>query len=111
MGEVNEQDIRNQIARYRGVRALNLMKAAALILVGVIMLYLAATGSFFPNGELPDSATLGKALGKQGVMAVAVGIAVIVVGIGIIWFVRLLRDLRVGVKQFEEALRSGVRFE
>jgi hypothetical protein len=111
MGDVNEQDIRNQVARYRGVRAINLMKAAALVLVGVIMLYMAATGSFFPNGELPDSATLGKALGKQGVMAVAVGIAVLVTGIGIIWFVRLLRDLRVGVKHYEEALRSGVRFE
>lgn len=111
MGDMNEQDIRNQVARYRGVRSINMMKALALIIVGVLLLYLAATGQFFPNGEMPESATLGKALGKDGVMAVASGIAALVTIIGIIWFIRLLRDLRVGVKAFEEALRNGVRIE
>ena len=111
MTDINEQDIRNQVARYRGSRAINMMKAFALVLVGVIMLYLAATNSFFPNGEIPDSATIGKALGKQGVMAVAIGIAAVAIIIGIIWFLRLLRDVRVGSKEFEQALRSGVRIE
>jgi len=111
MNDINEQDIRNQVGRYRGIRSVNLIKAIGLILVGGIMLYMAATDKFFPNGEIPDSATIGKTLGKEGVMAVAIGIAALVTIIGIIWFLRLLRDLRVGSKQFEQALRSGVRFE
>jgi len=109
--DINEQYIRNQVARYRGVRSINMIKALGMIVVGVLMLYLAVTDKFFPNGEIPDSATIGKALGKQGVMAVAIGIAVLAVAFGIIWFIRLLRDLRVGYKQYEQALRSGVRMK
>jgi hypothetical protein len=111
MDNINEQHIRNQVGRYRGVRSINMMKALAMVLAGVILLYLAATDKFFPNGEIPASATIGKALGKQGVMAVAIGIAVLVIVIGIIWFLRLLRDLRVGVKAYEQTLRSGVRIK
>jgi hypothetical protein len=111
MNDANERNIRNQLTRYRGVRSINMMKAFAFILVGVIMLYLAATDKFFPNGEIPASATIGKTLGKQGVTMVAVGIAVIAIAIGIIWFTRLLRDLRVGLKEYERALRGGVRIE
>lgn len=111
MNDLNENDIHNQVARYRGIRSVNMIKALGLILVGVVMLYMAVTDKFFPNGEIPDSATIGKALGKQGVMAVAMGIAVLTVAIGIIWFIRLLRDLRVGYKHYEQALRSGIRIE
>jgi len=111
MNDLNESVIRNQVARYRGIRSINMIKALGVILVGIVMLYMAATDKFFPNGEIPDSATIGKALGKQGVMAVAIGIAVLAVAIGIIWFIRLLRDLRVGYKHYEQALRSGVRID
>ena len=111
MSDINEQEIRNQVGRYRGIRSINMMKAFGVILVGVILLYLAVTDKFFPNGEIPDSATIGKALGKQGVMTVAIGIAVAAIVMGIIWFLRLLRDLRVGSKAYEQALRSGVRIK
>jgi hypothetical protein len=111
MSNANEQYVRNQLARYRGVRAINMIKALAFVLLGGIMLYLAAADKFFPNGEIPDSATIGKALGKQGVMAVAIGIAALAIIIGIIWFLRLLRDLRLGYKAYEQALRSGVQID
>jgi hypothetical protein len=111
MSNPNEQYIRNQLARYRGVRAINMIKALAFVLLGGVMLYLAASDKFFPNGEIPDSATIGKTLGKQGVMAVAIGIAALAIIIGIIWFLRLLRDLRVGYKTYEQALRSGVQID
>jgi hypothetical protein len=102
-----ESAIQRQVVRYRGIRALNLMKAGSLVLCGLIMLYLAASGDLFPEGGLPESATLGRALGEQGVMAVALGIGILVIGIGLIWGSRLVRDLRVGIKEYEAALHSG----
>jgi len=111
MSSINEQDIQNRIGRYRGIRAINMIKAVAFVLVGGILLYLAATDKFFPNGEIPASATIGKTLGKQGVMGVAIIIAAVAIAIGVIWFLRLLRDLRVGVKEYEQGLRAGVRIK
>ena len=104
--DANEQAIRTQIARYRGIRSINLIKAFALSLVGVLMLYMAASGTLFPAGGLPASATLGRALGEQGVMAVAVGIGLLAILGGVIWAYRLVRDLRVGVKHYEAQLRA-----
>lgn len=105
--DAHEQAIRTQIARYRGIRSINLMKAFALILVGVLMLYLAASGTLFPAGGLPESATLGRALGEQGVTAVAVGIGLLAILGGLIWAYRLVRDLRGGVKHYEAQLRAA----
>ena len=62
---MNKQDIRNRVGRYRGIRSINMIKASGVILVGCIMLYLAATNRFFPNGEIPDSATIGKTLANK----------------------------------------------
>lgn len=102
----HEQAIRDQIAIYRGIRSLNLIKALALMMIGGLMLYMAATGSLFPAGGLPPSATLGRALGEQGVTAVAVGIGVLAILGGGFWAYRLLRDLMVGAKQYEAQLRG-----
>jgi hypothetical protein len=105
--DAQEQAIRTKIARYRGIRSINLIKAFALILVGVLMLYMAASGTLFPAGGLPASATLGRALGEQGVTAVGVGIGLLAILGGLIWGYRLIRDLRVGVKHYETELRGS----
>jgi len=106
--DAEERAIREEIARYRGIRSLNLMKAVICLALGGLLLWMVASGDLIPNGELPASATLGRALGKTGTTAVAIGIGVLFILIGIIWALRLIRDLRDGVKQYEAQLRSGV---
>jgi hypothetical protein len=76
------------------------------LLIGVLMLYMTATGTLFPPGGLPEKATLGRALGEQGVNAIAVLIGLVTILAGAIWGYRLIRDLRGGIKQYEAQLRG-----
>jgi hypothetical protein len=105
--DAQEQAIRDQIALYRGVRSLNLMKALSLTMIGVLLLDMAVTGSLFPAGGLPASATLGRVLGERGVTVVAIGIGLVIIAGGGLWVYRLLRDLWVNVKQYEAELRGS----
>lgn len=102
MGDVNERDFRNRVSRYRLLRYINMARAAVLIVVGVFLLFGTITDRFPSDGA---------AIGKAGVMVVGLTVSAVILLMGIIWFIRLLRDMRVGVKAFEQALRSGVRIE
>ncbi|MEO8613413.1 MAG: hypothetical protein ABI690_36325 [Chloroflexota bacterium] len=109
--DAQEQAIRTQITRYRGVRSINLMKAFTMILIGVLMLYMAVSGSLIPPGGLPEKAALGRAIGEQGVTAIGVLIGVVALLGGGIWAYRLIRDLRVGIKHYETQLRGGASLQ
>lgn len=104
-----EKAIRNAVARYRGSRAISLMKSMALILVGCLLIYMSATDQFFDtrDGAEPSGA-LYEALGPDGVKWVATGIAVLIVVIGLIWMSGVIRDLRTGVRTFEADVRKSM---
>jgi len=105
--DATEQMIRQEVGRYRGVRAINLMKSLALLLIGAGGLYFAWKGDLFSDGD--PSAGLYKALGPEGVKLVVMGMCVIVLGIGIVWTFGLIRDLRSGVKAYEQAIRDEIK--
>jgi protein-S-isoprenylcysteine O-methyltransferase Ste14 len=100
INDVNERSIRSQVRHYRLFGYINMGRAAIVIAVGAILFFWAITGKF-----ASDSGTVG----PQGIMVVGVLISSVILLIGIIWFRRLLYDLRVGIKTYEQALRSGVR--
>lgn len=105
--DATERMIRQEVARYRGVRGINLMKSLALILIGVLGCYVAWTGDLF--NDMDPSAGLYKALGAEGVKLLAMGICVVALGIGIIWTINLIRDLGAGAKAYEQAIRDEIK--
>ncbi len=104
----NDELIKQQVARYRAMRSLSLIRALGFMVVGIIGLGLAANGSIFatsdgsqPKGWLYDN------LGKDGATAAAVGLMILVTVIGAIWAYRIFRDVTNGYKRYEAELRKN----
>lgn len=104
----NETVIKQQVARYRAMRSLSLIRALGFMLVGIVGLALAASGSIFvtsdgsqPKGWLYDN------LGKDGATVAAVGLMALVTLIGAIWAYRVFRDVTNGYKRYEAELRKN----
>lgn len=102
-----EKYVRTEITRYRGGRAINLMKSVTLTVIGAALILASLFGDIFDrtNGE-PDT-PLYKTLGPDGIRLIAVGIGILVLLFGLIWSYRLIRDLTKGVKAYEQQLRSA----
>ena len=98
--DLNERAIRSQVRWYRIRGIINMGRAAIVTVVGAVLFFWSITGKF-----ASDSGTVG----PQGIMVVGMVMSSVILLIGIIWFRRLLYDLRVGIKAYEQALRSGVQ--
>ncbi len=101
-----ERFIRNEVARYRSARSLNLMKAVVVVIIGLLMAYMSLTGEIFARSDGGEGGGLVGALGPEGAKLAALGLAVLITVLGVIWTTRLVRDLRDGVKVFEGTLRK-----
>ena len=102
-----DQSIRDALARYRANSLLGLMRGLGFLLVGLIGVFLAVTGSIFntTNGA-PPSGWLYDTFGAQGAQLIAVGICVLCALIGAYWVYTRYRNLTVGIQAYEAKLRA-----
>ena len=105
----NEQALKQEVSRYRAMRALGLMRSLAFALVGVIGLILTLNGSIFP----PDDSGQPKGwlydhLGKQGATVAAVALMGLIILIGVVWSYRIYRDMMTGYKKYEAQMRRDI---
>ena len=87
----------SELARSRA--AVTAFRATTGVLVGLLLVYLGATGKVIPAGGLPKSAEWGRLLGERGVCAVAIGVGIFAMVLCGWWLcnsVRTLRQNRVG---------------
>jgi hypothetical protein len=103
----NDDYIKQQVARYRAMRSLSLIRALGFMLVGIIGLGLAASGSIFATADGQPKGWLYDNLGKDGATAAAVGLMILVTVIGAVWAYRVFRDVTNGYKQYEAELRKN----
>lgn len=102
----SEKAIRQAVARYRGMTALNLMKSVTVIVVGVLMMYLLVSDKVFDSNS--QDAPLYKTLGPDGVKLVVLAFAVGLLVFGLYWTYSLIRTIRHGAKAYEAELRKNM---
>ncbi|MBZ0285867.1 MAG: hypothetical protein K8L97_34395 [Anaerolineae bacterium] len=108
--DATEKMIRQEVARYRGARGINLIWSLALGLIGGIGLYLVLSGAMLDQTQTSGSTSeLYEALGPDGVTLLAAGIFALMLIIGIIWTFRLIRDLGSGARAYEQAMRDEIK--
>jgi hypothetical protein len=109
--DAQEKFIRQQVALYRGRRAMSLVRALGLTAVGVAAFALAYNMTTVADWSSRPEATgwLYKNLGKDGMILAAFGIAALVTLFGLIWFLRIVRGLNAGTKAYEAQLREELR--
>jgi hypothetical protein len=103
----HDEILKKEVAQYRAMRSLGLIRALGFTLVGVVGLILAATGSIFPPDDSGQpKGWLYEHLGKDGAIAASILLMAVVVLIGVIWSYRIIRDITSGYRQYEAHRRQ-----
>ncbi len=104
----NTQAVKVAVARYRAMRALSLIRAVGLLIIGVVGFFLAGSGKIFEvTGQAP-SGWLYENLGQQGVMVGGVILFSLLTLAAGIWAYRLYRDMTSGYKEYEKQVRQDL---
>jgi hypothetical protein len=93
----DEQARRKAQAVQKATRALNLIRAGGLIVIGVVGILATVSGALFANaGSGQAQGWLYDNLGKDGATAAAIGLFALLILVGGIWAFRIVRRLRTG---------------
>lgn len=90
-----EQARRKALAVQKATRALNLIRAGGLMVIGVAGILATASGALFANaGSGQAQGWLYDNMGKEGATAAAVGLFALLTIVGGLWAFRIVRGLR-----------------
>jgi hypothetical protein len=107
--DAQEKMIQKQVALYRGRKAMSLVRALGLTAVGVAAIAYSMTTVSDWSSRPEATGWLYTNLGRDGTILTVFGVSALMTLSGLIWFLRIVRDLRAGAKAYEEQLREEMR--